>query len=85
MQFDAEVDSEEVLKGAGYEIDRYRSLLPEDIVPEKRTPKRKVLKRDDSGIDWKQACTECTLSKYNIGDLKEGLGCPRFEARGTES
>jgi hypothetical protein len=69
---DTVLDEEKVLEKSGVYIQRFQSLLPEDIIPEKETRKRKLVP-DDSGIDWEEEFKNGTISKCKNDDLKKKL------------
>lgn len=70
--YDTEMNGEKLMEESGLYIQRFQSLLPDDVVPEKETRKRKIVP-DDSGIDWEEELKHGTIYKCKNDDLKKKL------------
>lgn len=73
-KYDTVINKAEVRKAFGAQIDQIKSLLPDDIIPEKK-PSIRQRKRepDDSGIDWEMMYSENRISDCRVPDLKKKL------------
>ena len=79
QQYDTEINTEQVLKRSGEQIDQFLSLLPESTQLDssrKRkaaTASRQPSTDDKSGLDWTTIFKEGGLSKCKVPDLKSKL------------
>jgi Ku70/Ku80 beta-barrel domain len=92
IQYDTEVNVEQVLKHSGEEIEAVLSLLPEDLPKVKAAAtarKRKVTSvqqpSDDSGIDWFKVVQDGELSRCKVPDLKSKLRSLGLPVTGNKS
>lgn len=65
-------DEAALSKRVGNEVERVVSLLPDDIIPEKVSNKRK-LTPDDSGVDWETVYHQGEVAKCRVDELKKKL------------
>jgi len=71
-EYDTVVDWKEVEAHVKDEVAALVSVLPEDIIPEKKARKRKI-EPDTSGVDWNDLYSNDALSDCKVGDLKMKL------------
>lgn len=84
--YDTELDDTTVLEAAQAQIENFKKLLPQDVEKTKASSgrKRKLVKDDDSGLNWEEMYQNDELDTCRVPELKKYLRSVRQPLSGNK-